>query len=89
MQRWKSRVTYTGELDAAVAALGSSAALLDVKKTERAAGSLDNPRQVRRGVVAARKPELALSSSRRRCLYRFSINSGDKKTRRTHGFRRR
>ena len=54
-----SRSTYTRELDAAVAALGGSAALLDVKETQRAAGSLDNPRQVRRGVVAIKKPKLA------------------------------
>jgi hypothetical protein len=46
-------VTYAGQLDAAVAALGSGAALLDVKNTVLAAGGLDHPRLVRRGVVAA------------------------------------
>lgn len=50
--------TYTRELDAAVAALGGSAALLDVQNTELAAGSLDNPRQVRRGVVTAKQKKL-------------------------------
>ena len=43
--------TYTGELDAAVAALGSSAALLDVKNAEIATGGLNDPRPVRGRVV--------------------------------------
>jgi hypothetical protein len=55
----KSQTTYTRELDAAVAALGSSAALLDVKNAELAAGSLRNPRQVRRGVVPRSRAKLA------------------------------
>lgn len=54
-----SSSTYPRELDAAVAALGGSAALLDVEETKLAAGGLDNPRQVRRGVVAIARPKLA------------------------------
>jgi hypothetical protein len=60
IQHSNSQTTYTRELDAAVAALGGSAALLDVKNAEGAAGSLDNPRQVRRGVVPAGPAELAM-----------------------------
>lgn len=50
-----SNKTYTREFDAAVATLGGSAALLDVKNTELTTGSLDNPRPVGRGVVAAKR----------------------------------
>jgi hypothetical protein len=75
-----SQITYTGELDAAVAALGSSAALLDVKETQRAAGSLNNPRQVRRGVVTARKARVSQFRPPTRCVYRFSIDASEIKT---------
>lgn len=46
--------TYARELGAAVATLGSSAALLDVKDTVVAAGGLDDPSHVGPGVVAAK-----------------------------------
>lgn len=46
--------TYAGELDAAVTAFRGSSALLDVKHSGSATGGLDDPRQVRRGVVAKR-----------------------------------
>lgn len=49
----KSRCTYARELVAAVTALGNSAALLDVQKTELATGRLDDASPVGLGVVAA------------------------------------
>ena len=48
------KATYAGELDAAVTAFRGSSALLDVKHSGSATGGLDDPRQVRRGVVAKR-----------------------------------
>ncbi len=45
--------TYTRQLDAAVAALGGSATLLDVKDALLTTGGLDDPRPVRGGVVSA------------------------------------
>lgn len=49
-------MTYANELGAAVTALGDSAALLDVKKTDLTTGSLDDSGSVGGGVVAARRP---------------------------------
>jgi hypothetical protein len=46
---WES--TYARELGAAVTALGDSAALLDVQKTELATGGLNNSRPVGASVV--------------------------------------
>lgn len=46
------RATYARELGAAVAALGNSAALLDVQQTELATGSLDDSGPVGSSVVA-------------------------------------
>lgn len=45
-------MTYTWQLGTAVTALGSSAALLDVKNTQLTTGGLDNPSPVGGGVVA-------------------------------------
>lgn len=45
-------LTHAGELDAAVTALGGSAALLDVQHSDLTTGGLDHPCPVGRGVVA-------------------------------------
>lgn len=55
--------TYTGELGAAVTALGGSSALLQVQSPELATGGLDNPRLVRRGVVPSSNRGLVLAST--------------------------
>lgn len=77
------QITYTGELDTAVAALGGSAALLDVQKAKLAAGGLDNPRPVGRGVVTV---DLNTSKSAKHpsLVAIFSPFRGQ-----THGLRRR
>lgn len=51
-----SRSTYARQLDAAVTALGGSAALLDVQDAELAAGGLNDTSLVRRRVVAIAMP---------------------------------
>jgi hypothetical protein len=80
--------TYTGELDAAVAALGSSAALLDVKNAEVATGGLNDPRPVRGRVVPieihSQSPRFLLKVARW-----FRDDGQPKSKRATHGFRRR
>jgi len=48
-------VTYTRELDAAVAALGCGTALLQVQSAQLTTGGLNNPGLVRPGVVPAAK----------------------------------
>jgi hypothetical protein len=50
-----SEATYARELGAAVTALGNSAALLDVQKTQVAAGGLNNSGPVGASVVAVKK----------------------------------
>ena len=72
----RSRLTYTRELDAAVAALGGSAALLDVQNTQLAARSLDHTRPVGRGVIAARK--ICVSRSVRLSLFVLPAQSQGK-----------
>jgi len=47
-----TKVTYTGELDSAVTALGGGSALLDVQDSEFTTGCLDDTSPVGRGVVA-------------------------------------
>jgi hypothetical protein len=54
--------TYTGEFNAAVAAFGGCASLLDVQKSELAAGGLDHAHIVGGGVVPAREILVSLST---------------------------
>lgn len=62
--------TYARQLDAAVAALGGSAALLDVKDPELAAGGLDDTGPVGRRVVTIEKPPVSVdASSSNLCLF--------------------
>ena len=53
-------MTYARELGAAVTALGDSAALLDVKNTELATGSLDDTGPVGAGVVTRKFTQSAV-----------------------------
>lgn len=89
---WREEATYTRQLDAAVAALGSSAALLDVKEAELTTGSLDDSGPVGGGVVTV-FPRTSITSPTQsmRSISPGQVQDGFWNSERgsTHGLRRR
>ena len=66
-EKLSSWFTYAGQLDAAVAALRGSAALLDVEDSELAAGGLDDTGPVGRRVVPIAMPPVSVDACSSNC----------------------